>query len=409
MSPTIPRHVAVRIFLSFAGGYFLSYALRSVNAALAPLLANDLSLSAGELGWLSSAYFLAFAVMQLPLGIALDRHGARRTESLLLMVAAAGALVMATGHSLWVLSLGRILIGLGVAACLMAPYSYYRRCFPANRQSQLAMWMLVAGTSGALVATEPALVLAEWMGWRSFFLSAALLLATSAAAIYRWTGDHDRQSAQPSTGLLATGFVSLISHPAMLRVIPTTVFLSGTFGALQSLWAGPWMTDVLMMTPAEAGHTLLYFNAALLVSYVAMSVVSPWLEKHGISLARQSMIAFVWFPACLLLMILWRTPDSWILWLAMAPGVPAVILMQTQTALAFPREIAGRILTTFNLVMFSGAFGIQWGIGLLIDLFQSLGLIRSSAMTLTIACQVALQVLSVTWFFLRPPVVVSKV
>ena len=73
--------VALRIVLVFAVGYFLSYAMRSVNAALAPLLVSDLSLSASELGWLSSAYILSFAAMQIPVGIWLDRYGARRTES----------------------------------------------------------------------------------------------------------------------------------------------------------------------------------------------------------------------------------------------------------------------------------------------------------------------------------------
>jgi len=169
-SPAISRALAIRIFVSFAAGYFISYALRSVNAALAPLLAADLHLSAGDLGWLSSAFFLSFTAMQIPLGICLDRYGARRTESFLLVIAAGGALVISLGHSLWVVSVGRMLIGIGVAACLMAPYAYFRRSFAAHRQAQLAMWMLIAGTSGALLATQPALILAQWLGWRQFFI-----------------------------------------------------------------------------------------------------------------------------------------------------------------------------------------------------------------------------------------------
>ena len=137
---TRTRAISMRIFLSFAGAYFVSYALRSVNAALAPLLAADLHLSAGSLGWLTSAFFLAFAAMQIPLGIALDKFGARRTESTLLLVSALGALIVSLGSSLWTLSAGRLLIGVGVAGCLMAPYSYFRRCYPTERQSQLALW-----------------------------------------------------------------------------------------------------------------------------------------------------------------------------------------------------------------------------------------------------------------------------
>lgn len=411
-SPQVPasypslmtRAVAFRIFLSFAIGYFISYALRSVNAALAPLLAADLHLSASELGWLSSAFFLAFAAMQLPLGIWLDRHGARRTESTLLLIAALGAVIVSQGTTLWVVSLGRILIGVGVAACLMAPYSYFRRSFPAERQAQLAMWMLIAGTSGALVATQPALAIALWLGWRQFFVMAAVLLGCAAAAVFFFAGDHDRQTASQAKGTQPAGFFTLIRHPAMLRVIPTTIFFSGAFAALQSLWAGPWMTQVLLMTAQQAGRSLLYFNSALLASYIAMSFISPRLEKKGFSLARQSMVAFIWFPICLGTMLVWQTPASWVMWLLLAPAVPAVILMQTQTALAFPKHMAGRVLTTFNLVMFGGAFGIQWGVGLLTDLFVALGCTPRNALTLSFTCLVAMQLASLCWFLMRRPV-----
>lgn len=399
--PAMTRAVAVRIFFSFAFGYFISYALRSVNAALAPLFARDLQLSAGELGWLSSAFFLSFTVMQLPLGICLDRYGARRTESALLIIAACGALIISVGHTLWMVSLGRMLIGIGVAACLMAPYAYFRRSFAANRQAQLAMWMLIAGTSGALLATQPALALAQWIGWRMFFVLAACMLACAGAAVFLWTGDHDRQPAGHTAGQPAIGVFSLLIDPLMLRVIPTTIFFSGGFAALQSLWAGPWLTQVLHMSAVQAAEHLLYFNAALLVSYVAMSLLSPRLEKRGISLAQQSMIAFIWFPICLGTMLVWQTPESWIMWVVLAPGVPAVILMQTQTALAFPRHLAGRVLTTFNLVMFGGAFFIQWGIGLLADLFSALQYSPETSLTLAFACLVILQLCSLAWFVLK--------
>ena len=202
---TRTRAISMRIFLSFAGAYFVSYALRSVNAALAPLLAADLQLSAGSLGWLTSAFFLAFAAMQIPLGIALDKFGARRTESTLLLVSALGALIVSLGSSLWTLSAGRLLIGVGVAGCLMAPYSYFRRCYPTERQSQLALWMLISGTLGALAATQPTLTLAHWIGWRGVFAVAAGLLILGAVAIFSFTGDQDRHSAPTPEGAAPAG------------------------------------------------------------------------------------------------------------------------------------------------------------------------------------------------------------
>lgn len=412
-SPTKPAPVAiiaVRVFLSFAAAYFMSYALRSVNAALAPLLADDLSLSASALGWLSSAFFLSFAILQWPLGVWLDKYGSRITEALLLCIAAVGTLIMAVSDGLAMLSFGRILIGIGVAACLMAPYSYFRRHFPVDRQAQLAMWILVAGTLGALASTRPALSMAEWLGWRSLFYLSTLLLLGCALAIWMLV-PNDRpatphtplaqatdHASTPTTHQEADSFLRILTHPYMIRVIPTTLFFSGGFTALHSLWAGPWMTDVLGMNPIEAGNALLIFNMALLASYVAMSFASPWMEKRKFVLEKQSVIGLFWFSGFLWLIILWQDPSAWWCWVVMTIGIPSVVVLQTQTALLFPRQVAGRVLTTFNLVMFVGAFLLQWGIGLVVDLFQSFGMLRASALASAFSIMAVLQLLSLAWY-----------
>lgn len=83
--------------------------------------------------------------------------------------------------------------------------------------------------------------------------------------------------------------------------------------------------------------------------------------------------------------------------------VPAMFLLQTQIALAFPKHIAGRILTTYNLMIFMGAFAVQWGFGLITDLFQSFGYDSAQALTGAMGCLVTLQFLSLFWFLTRKP------
>ncbi len=116
----LPLTLVLRVFLPFAAGYFLSYLYRTINAVLAPELESALGLDAAALGLLTSVYFLTFAAFQLPLGILLDRFSPHKVESLLLVLAAAGALLFAISDSLGDLVFGRALIGLGVSACLMA-------------------------------------------------------------------------------------------------------------------------------------------------------------------------------------------------------------------------------------------------------------------------------------------------
>ena len=158
------------------------------------------------------------------------------------------------------------------------------------------------------------------------------------------------------------------------------------------------MTDILGMSPIQAGNTLLIFNITLLLSYVAMSFASPWLENRKFPLEKQSVIGLFWFSGLLWVIILWQDPAAWWCWVVMTIGIPAVLILQTQTALLFPRQVAGRVLTTFNLVMFVGAFLLQWGIGLVVDLFQSFGMLRASALTSAFAIMAVLQLFSLAWY-----------
>src|SRR3990170_5915480 len=98
-APAVTPRLAVSVFAPFAFAYLFSQAFRVINAVLAPDLAREFALDAQALGLLTSAYFLAFAAFQIPLGILLDRFGPRRTEAGLLLFAAAGSAAFAVAQS----------------------------------------------------------------------------------------------------------------------------------------------------------------------------------------------------------------------------------------------------------------------------------------------------------------------
>jgi len=137
---------ALRVFMSFALAYIISYAFRSINAVISPELIRDLHLSHTELGFLSSAYFIGFGMTQIPVGLALDRFGPRATEMALMCFAIIGALIFAFDDQFMTLVIGRVCIGIGVSACLMSAFSGFRTWFPSQQQPQLASAMLVFGT-----------------------------------------------------------------------------------------------------------------------------------------------------------------------------------------------------------------------------------------------------------------------
>src|SRR5437868_14094520 len=101
----------LRVYLCFAAAYLLSYVYRNVNAVISPELTAALGISASSLGLLTSAYFIAFASMQVPAGILLDRYGPRRVEPVLLVIATLGALAFAAADNLAALTAARAMIG----------------------------------------------------------------------------------------------------------------------------------------------------------------------------------------------------------------------------------------------------------------------------------------------------------
>ncbi len=397
---------AARVFLCFAFGYLLSYALRSINAVIAPPLMSEMALSNADLGLLSSAYFVSFGCMQLPLGIWLDKYGSRRTESALLLCAALGAMVFASSTSLAGLWLGRALIGIGVSACLMAAFKAYRQWFALERQSQLASWMLVAGTSGALSATVPVTMALPLIGWRGvFWIVAALLLLVSAAIFFllRDVEQDYKSAAEQGSGPLVDdgGYRRIFSSAYFWRMSVLGLVNHGIFLALQTLWAGPWMTTVLGKTPQQAGEILFALNFVLLLSYLAMGWSAPRLARHGWNAHRLIGFGLAGMVLAQAAMLFTTAPAAWLLWLLLAACVPVTTLVQSHVGMAFPAALAGRANAAYNMQLFIGAFATQWGFGLLVDVLKTHGASPVDAFRVALGVALALQAAALAFFMLN--------
>lgn len=397
----------MRVVLVFATAYFLSYAMRAINAVIAPELSTDLQLTNADLGLLSSAYFVGFGCMQLPIGVWLDRHGARRTESALLLFGAVGAAIFATSTSLAGVWLGRALIGVGVSACLMAALKAYRVWFPPERQSQLGSWMLVFGTVGALSSTIPVAMLLPLVGWRLIFwgvagalLLAALLLFTQLKDVERTMAAHVPSGQGSDAG---PGYRAIFRDPYFRRMALLGAVHQGGFMAMQSLWAGPWMVSVLGLSLERTSQVLFLFNFCLMLAYLGLSWWAPRRISYGIRpglpVLRVVATGLSLSVAIQGLMIAMPYAWSWVLWIAFGIVITVTTLGQTHVSLAFPPALAGRANSAFNLTLFIGAFCVQWGIGLLVDLFSSFGWSIASAMRMAVACYLLVQIYAL-WRFI---------
>jgi sugar phosphate permease len=401
MQATLRGPLAARVFACFALGYMVSYAVRAVNAVIAPSLMAELGLSNADLGLLSSAYFVSLGCMQLPLGVWLDKYGSRRTESALLLCAAGGAALFATSTTLAGLWLGRALIGVGVSACLMAAFKAYRQWFPPERQSQLASWMLMAGTAGALSATVPVTMALPLLGWRGIFWVVAALLVAVAGAIFFLLREVESSFGQAAPGSARAGadggYRRIFGSAYFWRMAVLGLANHGIFFALQSLWAGPWLMTVLGKTQQQTSRILFVFNLVLLLAYLLLGWSAPRLAARGWNTHRLIGTGIAGMLLAQGAMLLTSAPGAWLLWPALALCVPVTTLVQSNVALAFPAALAGRANSAYNLQLFIGAFATQWGFGVLVDILKARGAAAPDAFRMTLAVALALQ--AAAWIY----------
>jgi predicted MFS family arabinose efflux permease len=366
---TASKLTRLRVLIPFALAYFLSYLFRVVNAVIAPNLAADLQIGPSDLGLLTSVYFVSFAAFQLPLGVLLDRFGPRCIGAGLLVFAAAGALVFGIAGSIMGLSLGRALIGLGVSSGYMAAIKAYTLWFPAQQWPRINGLHLAAGGFGALSATLPVELALGYTDWRGVFILLAAASASAAAFIF-WVVPEKRQETRaPRASDSIKGIGQVFASALFWRITPLTVLSQVAFMSVYGLWSGPWLRDMAGMDRTGIAVVLFWTSAAMTAGYVIVGLVTERLNQAGIqpmTTAVGGMFLFMVVQALLMV-----APVSWAtgLWILFGFIGTAGVITYPALAMSFPPQLAGRVSTGLNVIVFLATFAAQWGIGVVIAWF----------------------------------------
>ena len=277
----LSRRAAVVVFLAFAFAYFFSALVRAVTATLSPTLTQEFDLRARDLGLLAGGYFFGFAAMQLPLGRWLDRHGPRTVITGFLAVAVAGCVAFSQATSFASLLLARVLCGIGLAACLMAPLTGYRRWLTPDQQLRANSWMLMTGSMGMVASTLPVQWLLPIAGWRPIFWGLAGLLTLSMLLLLWQVPSWHRAAPVRVAATADRGYAAVWRDAYFRRMSPLGFFNYGGLVAIQTLWAVPWMIRVAGYTPVRAATHLFWLNVAMLSAFWLWGLANPWLAQRG--------------------------------------------------------------------------------------------------------------------------------
>jgi predicted MFS family arabinose efflux permease len=390
----------LRIFIPFALGYFLSYFFRTINAVIVPQLTFEFGLNASSIGLLTSVYFLTFAVMQVPIGLMVDRFGPRRVQAGLLMVAALGALGFAFGHTLATLTVARGLIGAGVAGSLMVSFSAFVLWLPPHKVPAASGLLMAFGGLGAFAAGAPTeSFVASGGAWRDLFVIGAALTVAVASIVFLTVPDQATPARANLRELLA-GLASIYTDRMFWKVAPLTITVLGAAFALQGLWAGPWLMQVAHRDSHSVGIHLSVMAIALIAGSAACGPIASLAARMGLTLLQAVAVLALVFIAALAGLVFQATEWSLVLWAVI--GFLTNPMSMTYLALSerFHSSMAARVTTGINALVLTASFLVQWLVGRLLVLWQpvSPGIYPAQAFQVSFGIVLVCVVLAWIWY-----------
>lgn len=355
------------IFAPFTFGYFLNYLLRNINATLAPLIAEELQISALAVGAATAAFNAGILACLLPAGALIDRFGPRRVQIGLLLLTALACVAFAFARTAMELGLARGMIGVGCSGALLAALKAVALWSPP-RQLHVSNGLLVAfGTLGAAAATAPIELLLTQTSWRGVFIVLSASAVTCAAIL---VASPEHKVAVVGGARVEVGYRKIIADRRFRSYALLSSSIIGSAWAMQGLWAGIWLRDVNGLERSKVVVGLLTMALVLSTTALGGGAITGYLRRRGLSfgtiLAAIGLIAIaaeaaLIFDAPLAPLLPWT--------LVVATGAATVVGFSANAA-HFPSQSLGRANAALNIMHMTAAVIAQAGFGLILDMWE---------------------------------------
>ena len=363
------------LLVVLAAAFTVSQFYRTAPAVIGPELRSGLALSPVQLGLAAGAFFIAFSLMHVPIGVLLDRYGPRRVMAAMLTLASAGALLFSQAGGAAGLVVAQLLIGAGCSAMFVGGLVVVAQRFPPARFGGLAAMLTAVSGIGMIVSGTPFAALADSAGWRTGFLIAAAVSLILAAVIFRAVprrGERQPEMAAESFLQSVLDLGRIFRHGPVWGVIALAMVAYPSVIAVRGFWGGPYLADVHGAGTIERGDILLVMSVATIVGagLYALFERRTTLRMPFIYLAAGTSSLGFWvlalaplsssFQAALLFVLIGTFSFGSILLLALARDM-------------FPDRLTGRAITSVNFTSFLGAGlmqvfpGIALGLWLPVD------------------------------------------
>ena len=262
-----------------ASFYCYGFFQRVAPSVIVDELMRDFAASAAILGNLSAFYFYAYASLQIPVGVMVDRWGPRRVLSVAVVLCGIGSALFATADGLLTAYAGRALIGGGAGFAFVGTLKLASVWFPPHRFALLSGLTIMLGMAGAVGGQGPLAALVATLGWRQTLTVASVFAMLLAAAI--WLIVRDRPAAEaerpePPSGSLLRGLLGVLGNPQSWFVSVFGGCMSGPMLAFGALWGVPYMVQAHgLERPAAAASVSL-----MMVGWGIGAPLSGWFSDR---------------------------------------------------------------------------------------------------------------------------------
>lgn len=354
--------------------YMISQFFRNSINVIGPDLAREFDLDARALSLVASMFFFSFALVQIPLGMAIDRFGPKICLLAPAAICIAGTLLFALARSYHELVIGRVVIGVGCSSFLMAPLAIYAERFAPERFGSLVGIHVGAGNFGALLATAPLAASTAAFGWRWSFAGIALIavVVTALVALLVREGESaqaQRRARAESLPMLLKGVREAAATRSFWPVFAVQMTAYPAFGSIVGLWSGPWLAQVYGMPLEQRGNVLFVMALAQIMGLFVWGAADrlfgsykrPCLIGGGLCVGVLTLAALTPIPVYLLL--------PYLIVMGLVFGFSPALTAHGKAL--FPRHLIGRGLSLMNIGAMGGVFFQQWLTGQVMNLFSS--------------------------------------
>ena len=370
--PAAPAAAAIGLFATLVTAYLLSQFLRNSIGVIAPDIAAEMNIPAAEIGVLSSAFFFAFAAVQLPLGVAIDRFGAKRSMLVCTAVVVVGTLMFAWGRTPAELTAARVVMGLGTSCYLIAPLALYAQRFSPDRFAMLAGLHMAVGTLGTLLATAPLAYVAAAMGWRAAFIGSAAVMCVIGVVIALVVREPAPAAPVRRETLAESilGIRAAMRIPSVGRVFLMQMATYSSFALFVGLWGGPYLSHVYGYGLTARGNLLLVAAVAQILGLTLYGWSDRAFGGYRTPVALGALVTAGFFGLLAAVGTLSHGPLLvWLVGFGAICGFTPVVIAHGKAL--FPPELVGRGMTLLNMGSMGGVFVTQSITGLAIDLFAA--------------------------------------